>query len=759
MDGFYYKTMLNRAGRGLEYLASSKIFRAALPALLACGFCFFNLWLPFRSGAIDINFNRINYGSSLLAGLFNNNITWMMPFFETVFSFALNFGMTPAQLTVALGFAIYLIVFCVGSLLNGYRSGVLSLAAVGAIEAFGGPRYDDEQSFYSFLLLLVLSMLLIKKRDNTLRNSLLCGLAIGASLLVRTPLLVFPPVVAALDYFYGGGFSKAFVLRSLVLVGAAYILLLPWGFLNRAVSGEFALIDGRRAACNLITGARGGIYTMEGDCRKLAGLGAGEDAFGFFARETMKAPGFHALNFLKRLRHIFMFHPLLFGAFLAALVLSRGKDKLPVFCLPGYFILIHAPLSIEARYFYPMIYLLPPLIIGSLSATVSGKSPARGAAAEKIVLTAVCLVLCAAAAVETLVAAYPYRYARNIRDREYLERVLEFFPNDRILRDMKCRLLWVKGADARYYSCLGSFNKKFDDKTGDYFLAVINSTSPSALPIPPGREMECLILRMLREFELGGADAMISFRQAYAGFERTHNMLRGEPYGADRELARQIRSDSTAFWDEYVYNLVLMWPPEEAARILSILKKRIELPRKLKLRTLVEVGAIGETGVRMIEQRVEADIYGMPAGRPGLLWKERTEKAKRLSDEAVKKMAAGDFAAAENILTGAIKIFPSAPEVLMNLCSLRLRENRGKEALEACRSAAYSVYFNPENRLPDLEMLAADASFASYRLMKEAGRGSEAQETLCFAVESAPAAWPGLARARAALTIKCPRPM
>ena len=80
-----------------------------------------------------------------------------------------------------------------------------------------------------------------------------------------------------------------------------------------------------------------------------------------------------------------------------------------------------------------------------------------------------------------------------------------------------------------------------------------------------------------------------------------------------------------------------------------------------------------------------------------------------------------------------------SPEVFMNLCSLRVRQGRTEEALEACRLAAEAVYLNPENRLPAYEALAAAALLERHRLLIGAGRVAEAEEALRLAQKNAPA--------------------
>lgn len=737
--------------RGLR-LPAAGLFRAALPALLAGLFCLVNFWLPFASGAAAADFKRASFGSLLLAGLRDGSVGQNMPLFGTLFSAALNLGAGPAPFLAAVYLACCLLIFCAGCLLRGYRAGVAALAVAGALEAAGALPYDDEQSFYALALLLVLALLLIKSRENTLKNSLLCGLAIGASLLVRTPLLLFPPAVVFLDWLRSRELSKAFVLRSLALLAGSYVLLVPWGFLNYSVSGRFSLVDDRRAACNLITGAKGSVYTMEGDARKLAGLGPEESALSFYARETLKAPGSAALAVLKRLWHIFLFHPLLFGLFLLAAAAGRGKEKLLALALPAYFILVHAAVSIEGRYFYPLLYILPPLAAGTLWPGGAAGEAAGCSAAGKAARAAFLVFLCAVLAAEAVVAAYPHRSAANGADAEYLAGLPARFPGDRFFQDMKCRLLWADGDDAGYRLCLAAYNKKFGDKAGEYFLAASESSSPADLPLPAGKEPEALVIRMLREFELGDrAAAAASAGPAFAEFEKRHNMLRGEPYRRDRELGLLIKQNSMAGWREHVYGRLLALPPKNLARTLAELNGARALPARVGWDAAGELLPLGRTGELLARRRLASDMPGLPTGAMALLRKDAAGRSKRLADSAVERIRAGDHKAAERLLLEAAELDPANPEALINLCYLRLRAGRKERALEACQGAAYAVRLFPENRRPALELLVAEASFESYELLKSAGRKAEAEKTLRCALENAPPDWLGAAAARAAL--------
>ncbi len=131
--------------------------------------------------------------------------------------------------------------------------------------------------------------------------------------------------------------------------------------------------------------------------------------------------------------------------------------------------------------------------------------------------------------------------------------------------------------------------------------------------------------------------------------------------------------------------------------------------------------------------------------------KENVELSKRLSDQAVDKIFAKDFKAAEELSGKAVEKNPFNSEALMSLCYLRRKDGRTLLALEACKRASASVYQDPANQIPSLEILSCDAAFESYKMLNELGRGPEAAAVLEQCVKRAPASWPGLDAAKAAL--------
>lgn len=694
---------------------SSKWSRAAVPALLAAVFCLLGYHYSFDPAKAAAEYVKFPAGSYLLAGLPGGDVAWSMPLYPVFLASAMNLGINPAVIFVVLRLALYALVFCAGRLLRGYRAGLGSLLLAGLAEAASGYAYDAEQTFYSLFLLSALSLLLLKRRGETLGNNTLAGLAVGASMLVRTPLFLFPPVLALCDLFYGGTRPGVFLKRAAVFLAAAYILLLPWGSLNKSISGRFSLIESGRAAANLITGAKGAIYTMEGDSRRLAGAEGAGGAFSYYAGGLAKAPGSFLLTALRRAWHMYLFSPLLLALALLALVFSREPDRLRIFCLPLYFFLVHSLLSVEERYLFPMLYLLPPLIAGSFIPKRSDDSPGAAAGTVSAIFA---LSLCFLLFVEGLVTAYPGRAARGGAGKEAFAGALDRYPRDANLRGLKCRLLWAGGDDKGFRECLAASGKS-GDPTAGCFLSASYRAPYSGVALPSGSRTDCLVILMLLELEHGDrASGEDTFRRAYAMYGSANNLLRGTPYEKDREIAALIGKDSVGFFDRHVYKMLLYWPPENMGKPLAELEKISPFGGRLKrLQELLRDVKDRKSGLEL-RAWIASDIFGLPLGERGRLWKEEGRKAKELSDSAVGKLRAGRLAEAQALLLRAAALDSGSPEVFMNLCALRGRQGRKEEAAEACRLAAEAVYLNPENRLPAYEALAAAALAERQKLLK-----------------------------------------
>lgn len=711
---------------------------AALPLLLSAGLAAL-VFLPGGPGWPRAYLERPEPASFLLAGLFHNDAGWGMPLFGAALAAARALG-AEAWLLLAVRFGVYLLTFCAGALFRGRGAGLLALLAAGAAELGAGYAYDAEQSFYTFFLLLALCLLLRRGREDTPRSAALAGLAVGAGLLVRTPLFLFAPLyeLARLPFSPRG---RAFWAKAALFAGAAYALLLPWGLLNRYISGKFALLDGGRAACNLVTGARGAVYTMNGD---VAALTAGvASPLGFYVREAAARPAGFALAFLKRLKAVALFHPWLLALFLAAAVFSRGRDRLPLLALPAYFILVHAALPVEARYFYPLLFLLPPLFGAPFF-----RKPGEDVPAERFAAAAAFAGLAAAAAVLLLALAYPLRAARNAAAGVTFAQAAARLPGDRTLRGLACAELWVKGDYAGQRACLIKRSLDFLDEDLAYTLGVQASDEPEKLEPPPACGPRCAAALALREAELGRtAAAAVTLRRGAALYAAEHAGLRGAPYERDRELDALLKAAAAPFWSVFVYREALRLPPERLAVILPRLEKAAAFDGRLRLLAdaLAEMKA-GSFAPRELRLWLAPDALGMSQAGLERLWAAGAAASAALAAEAAEKSRAGAGAEAALLRALEIELNPSTGEVLLALCRADLPPARG---LKYCRAAAFASYFAAAGAPP---VEAAEASWRAYGLLVRLGRPAEAKRTLRLALQNAPAGWSARAEAEAALS-------
>lgn len=694
-----------------------------LPSLLAAAFCALAWHFSYDPAAAAAEFWKYPSGGRLLAGIPGGETAWNLPLYPVFLAAVMNLGLNPALVFVGLRLGLYALVFFSGGLLRGWWAGIGALALTGLAEALSGWAYDGEQAFYALFLLMTLALLLAGRRKPTARNGVLAGLAAGAAMLVRGPLLLFPPLAALCDAAYGEAGPRTLFKRAALFLLASYILLLPWALFTRSVTGRVALAESGRAASNLIAGARGAIYTMEGDSARLAGPEGADGAFLLYARQFTKAPGPFLLAALRRAWLMFLFAPLLFVLALAAAALGREPDRLRIFCLPLYFFLVHSLVPFDARYLLPMLYLLPPLAAAGLVPERLAGPPGPAAAAVTAVFSvSLGLVLFT----EVLVAAYPARAGRAAAAGSFSE-ALDRFPADANLRGLKCRLLWAAGDDAGFGKCLAGIGE-YGDPAGACFLAAGRGDTGALARVPDGRKADCLAAKMLAELAAGDrAAGAETFRRAFAAYGASNNMLRAAPYAADRALADAIRTDVDGFFDRHVYRAVLFWPPERMAGLLGELERIAPFGGRLKRLQRLAAGAEDRGFALRLRTWIATDIFGLPLGEKGALWKQEGKKAKELSDAAVSEMLAGRPGEAEPLLLKAAELDPAGPEIFMNLCALRARQGRKAEAAEACCRAAEAVRLHPENRLPGYEALADEALRERARLLAGAdGKSSPA---------------------------------
>ena len=196
-------------------------------------------------------------------------------------------------------------------------------------------------------------------------------------------------------------------------------------------------------------------------------------------------------------------------------------------------------------------------------------------------------------------------------------------------------------------------------------------------------------------------------------------------------------------------------------RALS-LKPGTPLLKLERVQILADMGGDAENGfLALTEERSLSKKAAALAAAYGFLYAGTSaapaasegdiRSSKIISDQAVEKIFANDLKAAEELSLKALEKYPFNAEALMSLCSIRQREGRTQQALEACKRTVQAVYQTPANGTASMEILACEAAFESFKLLKALNREPEAVRILDRCIKRAPPSWPGLAAAKTAL--------
>jgi tetratricopeptide (TPR) repeat protein len=255
--------------------------------------------------------------------------------------------------------------FELGCLLQGPPGGALA-AALAALPWSANEVGLGEELLYKLLVGLAALLLAWKSSRPTWRRGAALGLAIGVSLLCRSPLFLFPPLLAAYDLIRPDPKRS---LRSRLpgvaaLLLCSYILLAPWTLMNWRLHGRFIPLEDGRADSDVATAAMGLAPNLSGNYRWLAGIPDGGRVLPWAARRVLRHPVPYLKGCSERLRFALRLHPLLWAAAIIVLGLnfrSEAFRQVALFCC--YFAGVHCLLAIEKRYLEPLWVLL-----GSLSA-------------------------------------------------------------------------------------------------------------------------------------------------------------------------------------------------------------------------------------------------------------------------------------------------------------------------------------------------------------------------------------------------------
>jgi hypothetical protein len=678
-------------------------------------------------------------GELLFHAVLDKSVSYSMPLLSLLVSWTeYHSYLSPGNLARAAGLLACLPAYAIGAREGRARGALFALAAMAA--PLGVASHEAEQVIYTLLLLVFLAAELRRRETGGSLASAASGLAAGATLLVRSPLFAFPLLAAAWGWFTQAGPAKKRLLAAALFLACAYLPLAPWALLNRAVYGKFILFEQERSTCNLITGASGIVFTIEGDARSFAGLSRTESPYPWAARKVLENP----LNYLRavalRLWHTFLFFPALFLLGAAGLWLAR-RDPRARFtaALAGYYVLLHCLLSIEERYFYPVRSLLALLAAGGLWAALKscGLAPAEKNGRDRLTPALAGLAALAVAVVSAVVWRYPATARPGLIG---AAAAAKNYPADPWPRKKMGEILLSYDLTERGLKALGEACALGGGPDVCWLAAAPGGSRPAP---PPGVEnrYELLLVETLKELELGlDADAAATFGEAQRFWLTERNRIKGVPFKADEEHLRRIWQSNKTLWDTDLHGALLYWPPAARPALLEKIARFTPLSPKLRSvqlahaarRTPAEEGELAAL-VRELAPGLQASEFD---------WNGNT---RALAAELLGRgPAAPDGLGGE---LGLLAALPASPAETVELFATR-REDRYGTALRAAAQAFLAE--GSERRRFAKDLAAADPGNFAYALilLKEEnfspGAVSAAQKALKgrpYALAAGAAAW------------------
>ncbi len=279
---------------------------------------------------------------------------------------------------------LVLLLFAAGFLLHPYGGFIAAAAAAFlAYSAHNLNLYPD--SGYLLLVLLTAGLVVWRARAPSAARSALLAAALGATMLWRSPLVFFGPVLALYEWAAELRFSWKENRRRLLILGLApYLFLIPWIAMNWAVHRRVVILELRSASSNIVTGALGLVQNIEGDLTTLVDEPFDETNGGAVVGWAVRQVVRHPLNFARayalRMKYALSFHPwiaLFAGA--GVWVFRKRREYRELALLAAYFLAIHCFMTVEERYFWPLWPVLALLAFSLPAGLRAGERPLDGA--------------------------------------------------------------------------------------------------------------------------------------------------------------------------------------------------------------------------------------------------------------------------------------------------------------------------------------------------------------------------------------------
>jgi|GEM_PF-5862765 len=519
-------------------------------------------------------------GEALIAAVEHKTISYSMPLtgiLSAFFEYHLNL---PVLFSCKIFFLILLamtlrLAQISAEALCSRAGGVFALAAAGIL-FLKTPYLEFEQMLYAFSVALCAYLLILKFKKPSMLQNILAGLSLGFSLLIRSPLFLLPPVILLVE---GALFlkKKFNFTRQAVFLLSSYVLLLPWLGVNWKLHKKIIFFEKDKAVCNIITGAMGSVFTMEGDSRKLAGLGQKDSVYKWAAEKILKEPGVYFSAVLRRLWQVFLFYPVTMLFLLAAAIFIRKKDILYFSMIPLYFTGIHCLLSIEQRYFFPLQFLLSVptgcFMVWSLRLPAKNGEMKTSNLPSFFALALVCIA-------EFFLITYPIKSKTifsvvgpgGVESRWLLKKKAELFFGYNMQREGVNVLKQVYSLNPSKERFVGALLKILKSKTSE---EMPNENLHA-------RDYELRLLKMLKSLELNEIEkAKELFSKAENVWQTQRNGLRRIISARDEIISRRIKATNKIIYDQDIYNALFYFPIDKRRQIIERLGKITRLTPKI----------------------------------------------------------------------------------------------------------------------------------------------------------------------------------
>ncbi len=370
---------------------------------------------------------HVSSGEALVHGIKTWDVAFCMPGFSVPNALLCQHAGDYAQL-LARGLSLLadaVLVFALGWLLHSALCG--GLAAL--LFAFIIPPYlSSDRWLYALQVLAVAVALVWRARAPSPRRDVALAVCIGMSLLIMSPLFLFLPALLTYEWLRDrrGGAPRS-GRRAALLCLIPFLFLTLWSLMNWRLQHRLILFEDGRARSNIITGALGFVST----CTSIpdAGLDFRNGSPLLWAAQTIwHHPGRYLSACGQRLVYAASFHLWLYlAALAAALLLRRREAHRQLILLIIYFLGIHCLMTVEMKYFEP---LLPLLCALAAALALAWLRPAASRASENFAAAALGAILAPILLVQLYALGLTVTYPSRSAPEAAYDRELRKYPRD-----------------------------------------------------------------------------------------------------------------------------------------------------------------------------------------------------------------------------------------------------------------------------------------------------------------------------------------